>query len=120
MNMDDASVEHATMIEDSNPRSTSSNLILNEASNPRSTFSNPTLNEASNPTASSNTLVNEASILITMDMNLGMSSEPPLNHMRNVNIQSNLDMPFNPSFDNVDDIYSNHEENETVNDTKKL
>lgn len=32
-----------------------------------------------------------------------------------MNMESNLDIPFNPYFDNVDDIYSNHEENKTKN-----
>lgn len=116
MDMDDVTMEHADMIEVSNPRSTSSNPTLNEALNHDSTSSDPTLKKTSNPTTSSNPPMNEASIMITMDTNQSIPSYPPLNGMQNMNIESNLNIPFNPYLDNVDDIYSNHEENKIVND----
>jgi len=113
MNIDDAIMEHADMIETiSNPGSTSSKTILNEDLNHGSTSLDPTLNEASNPNTSSNPSMNEALIPITMDTNPGMPLDPPLNDMQNVNMESNLhDIHLNPYFDNVDDIYYNLEEN---------
>lgn len=52
---------------------------MNEDLNHESTSLDQILKEASNPRTSSNPPMNEASISITMDINLGMPSYPHLN-----------------------------------------